>query len=261
MNSIRKVNSMNGKFLLSSNISDSDRNIYADKSSVILYWLLLIGKNKTYFSIREVAKECNLSVGLVHRVIKILVLKGFVQTEGIRTSKKFKFKKAKELLKSWNENYSIIENCKIWTYHSPYQTKEEIYQAIIDNKLEKYVVLTLHSAAEAHGYKNTNLNTFELYILKPEERIKIEKKLSLEPQEKGYEIILIEPYYKTILNRFSKPCIKNKIWCSPVLLTYLDLCHFPLRGDEQAKFILERDSVFKTMKKKTINELYIREIR
>ncbi len=241
---------MKGKFLLLSNISDSDRNIYADKSSVILYWLLLIGKNKSDFSIREVAKECNLSVGLVQRVFKILVLKGFLQTEGIRTSKKFIFKKNKELLKNWNENYSIVENCKIWTYHSPYQTKEELYQAIINNKLDKEIVLTLHSAAESYGYKNTNLHTIELYILQRELRTKIEKKLLLKPQEKGYDVLLIEPYYKTILNKFSEICLKNKLLCSPVLLTYLDLCHFPLRGEEQAKFILERDSIFKTMKQK-----------
>ncbi|OGN62278.1 MAG: hypothetical protein A3F40_02015 [Chlamydiae bacterium RIFCSPHIGHO2_12_FULL_27_8] len=239
---------MKGEFLILSNKPDIDRNIYADKSSVILYWLLLVGKNKKLFSIREVAKECNLSLGLVQRVFKILTLKGYLQTIGIRTSKKFNLSNSKDLLKSWEDNYNIIEKCKIWTYRSPFQTKEKVFQTLIENKLEKKVVLALHSAAEACGYKNTNLNTIELYILEKDLRIEIEKKLLLEPQEKGYEIILIEPYYKTILDKFSKPCDKN-ILCSPILLTYLDLCQFPLRGEEQAIFILQRDKILKTFMK------------
>ncbi|KKL90431.1 hypothetical protein LCGC14_1904820, partial [marine sediment metagenome] len=48
------------------------------------------------------------------------------------------------------------------------------------------VVLALHTATDAYGYKNTNLNTIELYILNADLRLKIEEKLLLEPQEKGY---------------------------------------------------------------------------
>ena len=245
------VNYMKGGFLLSSNTSDIDRNIYADKSSLILYWLLFVEKDNEQFSIRETAKECNLSVGLVQRVFKILTLKGYLQTKGIRTAKKFILKNSKALLKSWEENYSIVEKCKIRTYRSVYQNKEQIFQALIENNLEKKVILALHSAAEAYGYKNTNLNTVELYILQSDLRLKIEEKLLLEPQEKGYEVILIEPYYKSILNKFSKSCVKSNILCSPIILAYLDLCQFPLRGHEQAQFMAERDVVFKNIYKKS----------
>ncbi|KKK49953.1 hypothetical protein LCGC14_3129890, partial [marine sediment metagenome] len=62
-----RVNSMKGSFLISSNSSEIDRNIFANKSSLILHWLLVIGIEKEQFSIREVAKECNLSLGLVQR--------------------------------------------------------------------------------------------------------------------------------------------------------------------------------------------------
>ncbi len=241
---------MKGSFVIPSNRSDIDRNIYADKSSLILYWLLLIGIDKEQFSIREVAKECNLSVGLVQRVFKILTLKGYIQTEGIRTAKKFRLKNPEALLESWAVNYSIVEKCKIWTYRSAYQNKEQIVQALIKNNFEKKVVLTLHSSADFQGYKNSNLDTVELYILQSDLRLKIEEKLLLEPQEKGYEIILIEPYYKSLLEKFSKPSKKNNILCSPVLLNYLDLYHFPLRGKEQAQFIAERSQILKKINKK-----------
>ena len=81
--------------------------------------------------------------------------------------------------------------------------------------------------------------------------LKEEKKLLLEPREKGYEILLIEPYYKSILD-FCESYNYNKrinLLCSPIFLTYLDLYHFPLRGKEQSQFIFQRDKIFKKIYK------------
>ena len=98
--------------------------------------------------------------------------------------------------------------------------------------------MALHSAAEGYGYKNTNLKTLELYILDPSIREKLEEILQLEPQEKGYEVLLIEPYYKTLAKQGVKD--NNGIGICPILLSFLDLYHFPLRGKEQAEFIAQR---------------------
>ena len=98
--------------------------------------------------------------------------------------------------------------------------------------------MALHSAVEAHGYKNTNLNTLELYLLDPLVRSQLEKKLLLEPQERGYEVLLIEPYYKSLLKNTSGSNLDINV--SPSILTFLDLYHFPLRGREQAEFMAER---------------------
>ena len=86
------------------------------------------------------------------------------------------------------------------TYHSGFQGKTELLDALKKSKLSQKVALALHSAAEAHGCKNTNLNTLELYMLDPSVRSKLEDVLQLEPQERGYEVLLIEPYYESLLN-------------------------------------------------------------
>ncbi len=96
------------------------------------------------------------------------------------------------------------------------------------------MALALHSSAEALGLKNTNLNTLELYMLDPSIRSKLEETLQLEPQERGYEVLLIEPYYKGLLNQGME--VHKNIKICPLLLTFLDLYHFPLRGQEQAEF-------------------------
>lgn len=189
-----------------------------------------------------------MSIGLVQRVFGVLVLKGILQTEGIRTAKKFFFKKSKLLLKSWLENYSIVKKCKMRTYRSAFSEKAELFDILEKSKLSQKVALALHSAAEAYGYKNTNLNTLEIYMLDPTVRSKLEDALQLEPQERGYEVLLIEPYYKSLLN-LGMGSDKNIKIC-PSLLTFLDLYHFPLRGQEQAEFIAERIPELKRIYKK-----------
>jgi len=229
---------MEGRFLIGSNEKPMEWNIYSDKSAVVLDWLLRECIKNRELSVRNVSKEAGVSLGSVQRVFETLVLKGILQAEGIRTAKKFFLKDPKRLLEGWLEHYSIVKKCKMRTYRSGFQDKSELLGAIKKSNLSNKVALALHSAAEAHGYKNTNLNTLELYMLDPLVRSQLEKKLLLEPQERGYEVLLIEPYYKSLLKN---TCDENlDINVSPSILTFLDLYHFPLRGQEQAEFMAER---------------------
>jgi hypothetical protein len=243
---------MQGRFLVSSNEDPAEGNVYADKSSLVLDWLLREGLSKASFSLREIAKEVGVSLGLVQRVFNILVSKGLLQVEGVRTSKRFSFNKPKELLESWLEHYSIIKKCKIRTYASALSGKSQWFKALKKSGLGSDVILALHSAAESHSYKNTNLEGLELYILDPSIRPKLENALQLEPQERGYEVLLIEPYYKMLLKQNRKD--GKEISICPLLLTFLDLYHFPLRGQEQAEFIAQRapelKRIYKSLKNK-----------
>lgn len=229
---------MAGLFLIGSNEKPKERNIYSDKSAVVLDWLLREGIKSQALSVRNVSKETGVSLGSVQRTFESLVLKGILQAEGIRTSKKFFLKDPKRLLEGWLEHYSIVKKCKMRTYRSGFQDKVELLKAIHKSNLSNKVALALHSAAEAHGYKNTNLNTLELYVLDPLVGPQLEKKLLLEPQERGYEVLLIEPYYKSLLKKASESNLDINV--SPSILTFLDLYHFPLRGQEQAEFMAER---------------------
>ncbi|CAM0117041.1 type IV toxin-antitoxin system AbiEi family antitoxin [Rhabdochlamydiaceae symbiont of Dictyostelium giganteum] len=228
---------MKNTFLLKSNESFVEKNIYANRSSIVLEWLLRVGIHKEYFSLREVARETEVSFGLVCQVFNTLALQGFLQIEGQRTSKRFLMKKAEELLRSWLEQYDICKKCKMWTYRSGFGSREELLQALKTSSLQSQTVLALHSAAEAHGYKHTHLNTLELYLKDLSVKEELEKVLKLVPQERGYEVLLIQPYYKSLLNMQSSLALIP----SSILLTFLDLYHFPLRGIEQAEWMAERN--------------------
>lgn len=229
---------MVGRFLISSNEKPVEGNIYSDKSAVVLDWLLREGVKRQELSVRNVSKEVGISLGSVQRAFGTLVLKGILQAEGIRTAKKFSLKNPKLLLESWLEHYSIVKKCKMRTYRSGFQDKAELLAALTKSNLSKKVALALHSAAEAHGYKNTNLNTLELYMLDPLFRPQLENRLLLEPQERGYEVLLVEPYYKSLLKNTHNA--SSDLSISPSILTFLDLYHFPLRGLEQAEFMAKR---------------------
>ncbi len=229
---------MTGRFLVAPNEGPVEVNIFADKSALILDWLLREGIKRQTFSIREVSKELSVSLGLVQRVFCNLVLKGLLQTEGVRTSKKFSLKKAQKLLESWLEHYNILKKCRMRTYSSVLSEREEFIHALQKAKMNNEVALALHTAAEAQGVANTNLKTFEIFMLNPSLRPKIEKVLELEPQERGYTVLLIEPYYESLL-KHSEESYKNIKVC-PALLNFLDLYHFTLRGQEQAEFMADR---------------------
>jgi len=229
---------MKGRFLIGSNEKTVEKNIYSDRSAVVLDWLLREGTKSRDLSVRNVSKKAGISLGSVQRVFGTLVLKGILQVEGIRTAKKFFLKDPKRLLEGWLQHYSIVKKCKMRTYHSGFQDKAELLEALKKSKLNNKVALALHSAAEVHGYKNTNLSTLELYVIDPLVRPRLEKKLLLEPQEKGYEVLLIEPYYKSLLKNTCDSSLDINV--SSPILTFLDLYHFPLRGQEQAEFMAER---------------------
>lgn len=233
---------MKGNYLLGSGQSFYEPNIYAKKSSLVVYWLLTEGIERPHFSIREVAKNCQLSLGLVQRIFETLLFLGILKSEGVRTSKRFILSKPKALLEQWSTHYNLIKKCKLHTYRLGVSSKSEAYKLLKHSNLGEKIALALHSAAEEHHCKNTNLQTIELYLLDPKIRKKLENLLSLEPQERGYEILLIEPYYINILTLHT---ISNKIQISPILLTYLDLLHFPLRGKEQADYMASKSPLLK----------------
>lgn len=248
----RKV--MKGRFLISPyNKSLVERNIFANKSSLVLEWILLKGVEYKDFSLRDVAHNTGIGLGSVHRVFESLVLKGYLQTTGLRTKKKFFVKNPTDLLMDWLQHYNLVKKSKMFAYSTGFQTRQEIIDTLINSGLNKKVIMALHSSAEAHGCKNTNLQQLELYLMDVDIRTKLEKLLKLTPKERGYDVLLIEPYYTAMLKKSTslhKDDYKKYISYAPSLLTFLDLYHFPLRGIEQAEYMTQKVQELKRIYKK-----------
>ena len=136
------------RYLLNKRKVNLEGNIFADKSTAVLGWLLLHGINRNEFSIREVAKICKISVGLVQKVFSTLVQYGILETRGIRTKKQFVLSHSKKLLDWWLMEYSIIKKCKLYTYSSHLKNRDEALKKLKDSPLSSKVSLALHSSAK-----------------------------------------------------------------------------------------------------------------
>lgn len=229
---------MGSHFIISSkkSVLSLAANIFANRSSLILYELLL--RKERGFSIQSLAAEAGVSIGLAHKVVVELVHEGLVSSTGVRTAKKYELAKPSVLLQRWIAAYNITKKCRFRNYSSPY-SREELKKKLKALNPTTSVVLALHSAAREIGAKFTNLETVEMYLSNPVERLKVEKLLRLEPQERGYQVLLIDPYYSSLLTQ--RTITKKGFKISPTLLTFLDLYHFPLRGQEQAEALARHD--------------------
>lgn len=214
---------------------DIEIDIYSNKSALFLFWLLALQGRmmKEGFSINESAREIDISVGLVHKVVRQLEFNGMIITKGLRTGKKFFLKKPDEILIGWIKAYNLIRKTKTKGYATTFQP---------NSKFEKYGLLpALHSASsEIFHIKSTNLRLKEYYLPDWQMLPQIVSQLKLQELDRGYEILLIKPYYSALLNKI-KSEKENKVWKDAyALLTVLDLCHFPVRGIEQAETLFRK---------------------
>ena len=77
--------------------------------------------------------------------------------------------------------------------------------------------------------------------------MKISDQLNLVELDRGYDVLLIKPYYSTLIERVYDKAQKE-IWMKPyALLTVLDLIHFPVRGVEQAETLFKKTDYIKSI--------------
>ena len=253
------MNSMRGAFLKKKSTKRPARDVFANKSAIVLEWLLLRGISRPSFALREVAGENPVSLGLVHGVFEQLIDEGYLSVAGIRTAKTYAVKDPQRLLEAWRTHYNIVEKCRMWTYKSGLSGRDAVLSKLAHSKYWHNGALALHTAAAGLGFKHSNLESTELFLLDPSHRPTFEDLLRLEPQDRGYDVLLIQPYYKALLSnsygsenqgaRLLHPKVGGSLYCSSPLLTYLDLYRYPIRGEEQAEAIAERDPDIKRILK------------
>ena len=228
---------MNNHYLnKSSKVNTVNIDIFSKKSALILRFLLLRLQKDEAFSQRTIVRQTNVSVGWVQRVIDQLVTEGYILVHGVRTAKTFRLKNRKKLLQAWVNSYRVMKKCKVRNYDSALSA-EQIRAELSKPKFKPKVALALHSASGQLVGKNSNLDSVEFYLLDEKLLQTLEKKLYLEAQDRGYKVLIISPYYKDCLTAQD-----STLHFTDSLQTYLDLYHFPLRGQETAEFLAGRDA-------------------
>lgn len=230
--------------VLPKNPIGTEVDVFSNKSSLILFWLLVHHKRlkEDGFSLNELSRIAGLSIGLVHKVVLQLEYNGIIVAKGLRTNKKFYLKAADKILIDWVKNYNLIKKTKTKGYSVAQLNNKELDS----DKLG--LVPALHTAAsELFKIKSTNIRSKEYYLIDWSDLNRVERELKLEELDRGYELLLIKPYYSELLNKVSHRDSNNDWLQAYSILTVLDLCHFPLRGIEQAEVMFRKNEILKSI--------------
>ena len=216
---------------------------FSKKSGTALLWILAHQQYQRSFSINELGKTLNLSPGTVHRTLAVLAYEGIFSTSGLRTAKQYSLNNTKEHLKQWLQSYKVLQRTK-----KLQATSSDPSLLTKLNLLDLGIVPALHTAARKTFHVGVvNIRSFEGYVLNWKKISSIASKLSLVEQDRGYDVLLIEPYYHHFVSLYFENYNKPDWNSAYEILTFLDLYHFPIRGREQAEALFRKSSALKSI--------------
>jgi hypothetical protein len=204
------------------------RSIFSPKSSRILR-VLLSNLQRRPWGVWELAKEANVSIGLVSKIKERLL-----DLEYISDDKYLTLMRPVELLEEWANNYSFRKN-KTYDYFSFEDLKD------VERKLSQFCkqqqipyALTLFSGAalvapfsrytRGFAYVGRNIS-------------KVAEKIGIKEVSSGPNFTILEPYDEGVF--YGSNEIDDMKIVSDIQL-YLDLVGFKGRGQESAQFLLEQ---------------------
>ncbi len=210
-------------------------NPYSDKASIILRLLMDIPWHP--WKIREIAEAGNITPGWASRVVDSMRERGLVEysrQSGIRLLN------WEDRLKEWADFYDWQRN-RFYHYYCHAIDSQELLDKIskLDNENAKWA-LGFQAGANLIAPHST-FNQVHLLIEGRSFNVlrgKIERELKLDERKDGANLILVHPYY-TVSALFRTQTIKKWRVVSDIQL-YLDLNRYPLRGREQAEYLLEK---------------------
>ena len=212
------------------------KNPFADRASLIIR--MMLDNPKRAWGIREIAGASGINPGWVSQVVQHLDELHYVvrDPEGVRLVR------PKDILDDWVNFYSYKNN-QSTAYYCHAKGIPEILKQIAVLRIPKEIrySLTLHAGAWLVA-PHAVVHEVHIYADGDQDQQKIlsfwKEHLKLEQAERGANFYLLKPYYHRSAF-YGMRLIKGLNVVSDLQL-YLDLKHYPLRGEEQAEFLFEK---------------------
>lgn len=204
------------------------RSLFSPKSSGILR-VLLNNPQRRPWGVWELAKEANVSIGLVSKVKERLL-----DLEYISGDKYLTLTRPIELLEEWASNYSFRKN-KTYDYFS-FDDLKDMERKLSQSCRQQQIpyALTLFSGAALVAPFSRYTRGFAYVGRSIRE---VANQLSLKEVSSGPNFTILEPYDEGVF--YGSNEIDGMKVVSDVQL-FLDLVGFKGRGEESAKFLLEQ---------------------
>jgi|SRR5579862_21625 len=210
-----------------------NRSPFADRASLILRYLLEKGSEPA--GVREIAVAVGISPGYVSKILQVAEDAHYVLREADR---RYRIKNQRELLSDWSSSYNWRKNEIESHFLMPARSGN------MGDQLKEVLPKAGAYALSLHAGNNliepfTLSDVWHLYVADPGVAKGIKDRLALKPVDKNAgNVVLMRPYYReSVLQGFREV---NGIRVVSDLQLYLDLKHYPVRGDEAASQILQR---------------------
>jgi len=205
------------------------KSLFARKSTRVLRVLLSNPGKK--WSVKELSQEANISLGQTSNIKQKLLDYEFIEES---QKKKFSVINPEMILRKWGENYEYKQN-RITNFYSSDEVED------IEKKLVSYCeakkisyAFTLTSGASLVTPLPLN-GRFYAYVVGSIERIA--RSLGWKEVNSGANVLILEPYDKFVF--YGLQDIMGTKVVSDIQL-YLDLQSFKPRGEEAARYLLEK---------------------
>jgi DNA-binding transcriptional ArsR family regulator len=205
-------------------------NIFADKRSLVVRYLF--AHPREFVGVREIADACGANPGGVSVALKLLEEAGYVARNDRGRSKLVSWR---ELLEDWASYYKVKKQSESRFYWNT-KSLDTMLDLLADHPHHGFA-LTGHAGAHLVA-PYVNYEGLHAYARDQEVIDELTRAFKMRPAEKGANVFLLRPYYKESVF-FGARNIKGVEVVSDVQL-YLDLKHFPVRGEEQAENLLRR---------------------
>jgi hypothetical protein len=205
------------------------RSLYSPKSERILRTLLALHDPKKSWTMERLAKEADVSLGLVAKVCKLLADKEWIKPDYGWSY----LAKPMDLLKDWAKNYSFDRNTERFFYSMQDISELERKLGVMAKIAPENLALASFSAASLLAPMVRYQRAYA-YVM-PQAMPGVISTLKLKEVTSGHNLVLLEPYDEGVLDH--RGPIKEAT--SPVQ-TYLDLISSKSRGEEAAEFLLNQ---------------------
>jgi hypothetical protein len=211
------------------------KTVFSDKASLVIRYAL--DSPGQPLRVRELARELGLSPAWVSQVLKRLVFMGYAATLGEGTV----ISRPLDLLNDWAESYNFARQNDLRSFFCDAPTPQQVIEraaSIPDKPIGRYA-LTLHAGASLVA-PFAEFHEVHIYVDPTVLRDEIEEQwiaaLGLPPVDAGGNVYLTWPYYKE--GAFYDRRKINGVWVASDLQLYIDLYNYPIRGREQAQYLL-----------------------
>ena len=209
------------------------RNPFSDRGSLVTRTLFEHGTGRIW-TIREIAAEADVSLGLASYVVGELARRNLVSVRPEGRTKRVQLRDRVTLIEQWSREYDWQRN-RAMSFHAPVGSPQRFLKRLPEIFEGRVWALTLQAGASLIAPHATWDNIHVYVQAEDEDVLGIAQAVGWSASPEG-GLFLMRPFYRDSVWRGARSVHGLPIVSTLQLI--LDLWHYPIRGREQAEHLI-----------------------